>query len=720
MKENSLLRCVFLFFSILQLQSLTASAKDFFIGNVSNKELNINSYNFQNKKFSSDNVQQVTKRPYDVLRYDLYLDWYNLMKDPKAMDSLSRVWLGINKITVRIQQDNFNLVELDARDLVIDSVFVEFDNFKQKITPTPQIANRRLNIGLPKNLNSGDSAVVTVFYKYARNIPEENYRGFFLYPKGKFVGRLPAPFYDSVFVEERIAYTMSQPNDARFWLPSNDNPYDKADATITVRVPKEYTVASNGILNKVENEGDSAKVYYWESDKPIATYLMAVTASIFYRYSDWYRKITNPLDSIEVPYYVWEKDYLSTKTDGSEYNAKNTFKPTVKMLEFYSNIFGEYPFAKYGTVVLMPFHYGGMEHQTITSLNRALLRQNAQFVVAHELAHQWIGNYVTCASWDDIWFNEGGATWSEALWAEYLWGKPGYDLFILSSRRRYLRDGGLNLPPIYGLPINTIFGDYSVLVYQKASWIYHMLKEFVGDTLFFKTLRSFFDKNKFNSIQNEDFINHFKENIQNSPIDFDKFFEQWLFKAGHPIFSISSSINHFKNDSGFHNANITILQTQIGANVPEVFQSPVRLIFKSGDSIHKQIFYIKERFETFSTALPFFPDSIFVDTTYVLCEQFESTLYVYDNNVKIDVELNSDFFEGANSLCLTITTPFSSSFQVSIYDVKGNLVAKPQIFELGQGIHKILVFKGLDFAPGLYLIKVSNGSFQKVIPYLNL
>ncbi|MFN3781107.1 MAG: M1 family metallopeptidase, partial [Candidatus Kapaibacteriota bacterium] len=462
------------------------------------------------KNFSSEAVLGLTKKPYDVLEYDLFLDWYNVMKNPSSMDSIDRVWWGRNIIALKSLEPNLELIELDAVELFIDSVFVEIHNQKTKVFPTPKISNGKLRVSLPTKLNLDEVCKVTIYYTYARNIPESNYRGFFLYPKGKFVGRLPAPFYDSVFVEERIAYTMSEPEDARYWLPCNDAPYDKADAKITVRVPKDYLVASNGYLSEVATDGDTAKIFFWVSDKPLTTYLIAVTASKYVMFDDWYRKVTSPQDSVEIKYFVWEKDYKATKTDGSEYNAKNTLQTTPKMMEFFSKIFVEYPFIKYGIVALMPFHFGGMEHQTITSINRVWLRQNVQFGLAHELAHQWIGDLVTCATWNDIWFNEGGATWSEALYAENLWGKSGYDYFILSARREYLRKGGIELPAIYGLPTNTIFGDYAVLVYQKSSWVFHMLKENLGDSLFFRIFRKFLVDYAYKSITTGELINYFK------------------------------------------------------------------------------------------------------------------------------------------------------------------------------------------------------------------
>ncbi len=659
----------------------------------------------------------IIPRPYDVIMYDLFLDWYNVLKNPTGIDSLNKIWYGLNKVKIRIQQDNLDEIELDASNLVIDSVSVIYKNQPYKISPTPKISNRLLKIFLPFQTLKEDTLIVSIAYTYARNLEFKDYRGFYLYPKGMYVGSLPAPFYDSIFVEDRLAYTMSEPEDTRFWMPSNDAPYDKAEERITVRVPNGYTVASNGFLDKIEKSGDTAEIFFWIGDKPIATYLMSVTASKYVKYSDWYRNSINPTDSVEVQYYVWEKDFLSTKTDGSEYNARNTFANTVSMIEFFSQIFVEYPFIKYGMVAIMPFNFGGMEHQTITSINRVWLRLNSQFGIAHELAHQWIGDLVTCATWNDIWFNEGGATWSEALWAEKLWGKSGYNTLLLNSRAKYLRDGGYNLPAIYGLPTNTIFGVYSTLVYQKASWVYHMLKNLVGDSTFFAILRGIFRDRAYQSIETQDLVNYFTEKLPNPPIDFETFFNQWIFQPGHPVYTISSSIHSFQNDSGYYNANITLSQVQNQPNVPEVFQTPIRLAFFKDDSILYKTFINNQRTQTYSFALPFFPDSVIIDTTYTLCEVTGIFLSVENNQ--------PDDFEGVapnptsltNINRLTFYAPQSNHYTIQIFDALGRPIETIYEGSLEKGT-QIIPFSVDKLPVGLYLINCYSRTSNKTFPFL--
>lgn len=698
-------------FSSLQLygikHSIFLSEKEFFhFGKIPTQY----SHYFGNPGQKFNSVTSLVVRPFNVLSYELYLDWYNPLVRESSIDSIDKIWYGINKITLVSTAETFNKIELDVSNLLIDSVSIFLENEWQKLEPTPKILNKKLSIALPSQARQSDTILLKIWYTYARNIGYGQYRGFYLYPKGMYVGTLPAPFYDSVYVEEKLAYTMSEPEDARFWMPCNDAPYNKADAKISVRVPKGYIVASNGYLENATPEGDSATIFHWVSDKPITTYLMSVTASKYVIFFDWYKKVTNPNDSIQVQYYVWEKDYNSTKTDGSQYNSRNTFQTTVSMMEFFSKVFIEYPFIKYGMVVLMPFNFGGMEHQTMTSINRVWLRNNTQFGIAHELAHQWIGDLVTCATWDDIWFNEGGATWSEALYAEHLGGLSSYNTFKLSARDYYLKKGGLNLPAIYSLPINTIFSSNAVLVYQKASWIYHMLQKTLGDTLFFQTFRSFLNEYSFKSIETKDFIEYLKNHISNPPIDFDTFFGQWLFRPGHPVFTLNAEINAYPNDSNYHNAKISLLQIQNGNNIPEVFITPVNIIFKSGEKEYSALLLDTSRVQQFSIALPFFPDTIAIDTTFILCEVSDIFLSVRNEN-----NLNKDriYPNPANPSSLVSVeffSPYSDFGELVVYDLLGNRIQK--IFEGPiQSGDNIFTFKANEFASGIYQIRF-NGKLK--------
>lgn len=579
-------------------------------------------------------------RPYDVLHYDIYLDWYDMMNKPMKLDSNGFgylesddvVWTGRNKITIRIDTAELRVIELDSRELEVLNVFVNNKNANYQLTSN----YIRINLDEPAKLN--DIVEITIEYRHVRYNGQLGYLGFHLYPKRQFIGLIPVPPNDSVFIEERIAYTMNEPQNARYWLPCNDVPHDKATVTMKVRVPEGYSVASNGLLKEII-KNDTAWIHHWHSSDVMTTYLIHAAASIFTEWSNWYKKVTNPQDSIEIKYYVWKKDYEATKTDQSQYNALWTFEQNTEQIKAFATAFGEFPFEKYGIVSLQPFSYGGMEHQTITSINRVWLRQNARWGLAHELAHMWLGDLVTCKTWNDIWVNEGGATWSEALWTEYVSNHIGYLWDMLNKRGAYLRAGGNKLPPIYGLPINTIFGQYAVLVYQKSSWIYHQLRMILGDDIFFPALRSLLAKYAHTSINHQDYIKSFTEDVPDSPIDFETYFNQWLMKKGHPLLELNVTTNFNGNNN--YLAHVSVTQTQDADEISDIFVVPVRIAFEDGEGLFfADTLWQRERTVSKTFEVPFFPKNIYIDTTFTLCEVTNIITNIKESNQSSEYEIS--------------------------------------------------------------------------------
>ncbi len=643
-------------------------------------------------------LSAIVHRTYDVLKYDLYMDWNDVLLR-KGVDSASRVWRGSNKITVRIDSANVKYLEFDAENLQIQSVMVK--NFN--ITPIPQPVKGLLRINLPSTSNTGDTVDVTINYQYIGKTD----LGFYLNPEKQYVGLLPNG--DSVFVEARLAYTMSEPQDARFWMPCNDAPHDKAIATISVRVPKDFTAVSNGLVYKVDDMNDY-KVFTWKDNTPIATYLMAVTASKFATFSHWYKKVTNPKDSIEIQYYIWQKDYDATKTDQTQYNAHNTFLPVVDMVTTYANKFIEYPFIKYGMVAIQPFSFGGMEHQTITSINRVWMRTADQFGVAHELAHQWLGDLITCATWKDVWINEGGATWSEGLWAEKLWGSPGYMDRMYWKRFEYMRAGGLSLPAIYDLPVNTIFGDNYILVYQKASWVYHQLRTMLGDSVYFPVLRKMLNKYAYKSIESEDFKNHFVNEVKNPPISLTTYFDQWLKHPGHPVFDIAVVSTKSGQD---YNQSITINQVQKGPDIPASFETVVRMLFWGNNgTLTMDTLVVKQGSENFNVVLPFIPDSVKLDSSFSMFEIKTLLTTVQEDKGGSQIqkmEIRPNPASGDDVTYVLIPVKHSGICNIDLYDNLGNKLRNIYNSQLDEGTYKFSI-PTESLPSGVYRIIYRNAS----------
>ena len=213
--------------------------------------------------------------------------------------------------------------------------------------------------------------------------------------------------------EVPLIYSLAEPYLARDWWPSKDRPDDKADVRLSVDAPEELVVVSNGLqVERVASPGAPDRaVTTWESRYPISTYLVSIAATNYETWTDVYQTLS-PLDGapadVPVTYWAWPE-----KAD----EAREDWSVTVPMMDFFGDAYGEYPFweEKYGHAMIRMS--GAMEHQTATSYGAALVRGDHRydFVVAHELAHQWWGDLVGPTSFDSIWLNEGFASWAEAL-----------------------------------------------------------------------------------------------------------------------------------------------------------------------------------------------------------------------------------------------------------------------------------------------------------------
>lgn len=381
------------------------------------------------------------------------------------------------------------------------------------------------------------------------------------------------------FDGEPVIYTLSEPTYAPTWWPCKDLTTDKFTHEMEVTVPSELTVATNGTLMETEKHGDGNKTFYWKSTYPITTYLVSLAIGKYDQWSDTYTSLDG---SKEMPVIYYAYPSYTEK-------AKKDWKITVKMIEFYSELFGEYPFIdeKYG-MVMFGWFSGAMEHQTLTSMGYTLVTGDGayEYVIAHELAHQWYGDAVSPESWKDIWLNEGFASYSEALWEEHLNGKEALEKYMVKE------DYGYFLGTVYD-PKGFIFGS---TVYQKGSWVLHMLRGVVGDSTFFKILRTYYDKYKYKTANTYQF-QEVCENI--SGIDLDFFFDQWVLKGtGRPEYEFSWKVEDFQGqkDTDFYTLRINVEQKQKDY---DVFKMPIRFKVKTETGDEEILFYNDKKEQQF-------------------------------------------------------------------------------------------------------------------------
>jgi aminopeptidase N len=319
-----------------------------------------------------------------------------------------------------------------------------------------------------------------------------------------------------VFFSGLKAAISNQPSFAQKWFPCKDIPSDKATASINITVADTLSVASNGILKNIIHNTDRTKTFRWETNYPIATYLISFAVGNYISSEDIYTSIGGR--DLRVNYFVFP-EYLE--------KSKEDFRNTKKMLKFMEDMFGEYPFIeeKYG-IALVPGELM-MENQTISYIKEDLITGTGeveQFLI-HEMAHQWFGNMLTPKNWQHIWLNEGFATYIQALYYEYYLGKKWYhhiiNSFLEAEDGKYA--GSLLLKS------DTSFSDmFSERIYYKGAIVLHMLRNIVGDSSFFSILKNYSANPayKYSNVTTEDFIVEC-EKVHGNKLDW--FFNQWVY-----------------------------------------------------------------------------------------------------------------------------------------------------------------------------------------------
>jgi aminopeptidase N len=485
------------------------------------------------------------KRPYDVLGYKLLLDWRPVFK------TKATVFNGVSEITVSLSTDTITEIALDDIDLKVDSISI---NGLQYPPPGQNIGDSILRIPLPKDLrHKGATVLLRIAYTHTNpETPVGVLAGFLFYPKGTFGGLRyrydTAGFYrvDSEFVQEDLAYTMSESQDARRWMPCNDEPYDKANSEISIIVPSTYSAQSNGTLQSVDTNADGSLTFHWKSDRPVSTYLMCASASKWTEWRDYYHRVSKPADSVPLLFFAWPQDYDGT--GGTPYNGRNAYRNTAKMLEADSRAFGEYPFKQYGQINVQPFYWGGMEHQTMTANSRSVMDSSYpdESTIAHELFHQWFGDKTTCETWADIWLNEGFATFGQMFWEESAHGPDAYNSIMRNFASGYLNSNLAFInAPIYNPPVyqDQWATNYVANTYYKAGCVLHMLRRVLADdTLFYNTLRDYSAAYAYTTANTFQFRNFIQDRDgSRSPIDLFEFINQWILGPGFPNYAIAWS-----------------------------------------------------------------------------------------------------------------------------------------------------------------------------------
>ncbi len=368
-------------------------------------------------------------------------------------------------------------------------------------------------------------------------------------------------------------HTQGQPETNRFWFPGHDFPNERLATELIVTVPDGYTVSSNGELRD-EVVRNGRRTFHWALDKPHAMYLVTMIVGKFDVVD-----VARPNDRVSMPVYV---------PPGQASHVRRTYENTPKMIEVYERLLDEpYPWPRYAQLVVWNFGAGGMENTSATTMydtavfdEIAMEDADLDGLIAHELAHQWFGDYLTCNSWEHIWLNEGFATYLESLWLEE---RDGYDRGYLydtwiNMRGAARRDRVPSRDPLgrAGMVSNMYAHPDDVFrkpsnPYPKGASTLQMLRAKLGDEAFFAGLRSYVDEYKLGTVR----THHFQEELEKaSGLDLQRFFDQWTVRPGTPQVTAKADW-----DERTKSLKIVVEQTQpISPEIPAfAFDLPVMI-----------------------------------------------------------------------------------------------------------------------------------------------
>ncbi len=477
-------------------------------------------------------INYVRSRDVDIkhLAIDVRFDW-----DKEQVIGTTTVNLAPFK--------ELNKFSLDAAQMTIKSV--TFPNGTAlKFSYDGKKENDNLEILLDRRYKRGEDLSVKIDYvtNYVNKADADTAIGSF----GRGV-RFIKPTADNPNKPRQI-WSQGETEFNRYWFPSYDSPNDFRTTELRATVQKPFTVVSNGKLIDTKDNGDNTRTFYWKMDVPYANYLTSIVVGE-------YAEVKNG-NYLDIPVFAY--GYPNETKEVAE-----TTKRVPAMIKFFSEKTGvKYAYPKYSQTMVEDFG-GGMENISATTQieemihdERELLDEDSDSLQSHELAHQWFGDYVTTREWSDIWLNESFATYFQALWDEE---SKGRDFFLYSdvrsNQQSYLDTWNQgNRRPIvtkYYANKDAMFDSYA---YPRGGAVLHMLRKHLGEENWWKAINHYLVSNAHQPVSTEDFRIAVEESTGQS---MDWFFDQWLYKMGHPIFEVTQNYNNAKKQ-----LSLNVKQTQ--------------------------------------------------------------------------------------------------------------------------------------------------------------
>jgi len=605
-------------------------------------------FEFEKSAFDQQQTESAASSWFDVTYYGLNLD---ISTSPDFLK-------GDVTIAGICRQDNSQLLVLDLMNTMhIDSIQVNGRacSFLQQTSS--------FNITLDHSYQSGEVISAIVYYE-GEPVPT----GFGSF---EFDSHQGVPW----------VFSLSEPYGARDWWPCKNTQSDKADsADIIVTCDSTFKVGSEGILVSTDNHNDGRTTYHWRERYPISSYLISIALTNYVQFSNWFRYSNT--DSMEVRNYVLPEDYPA---------ALQSLPRVVDMLTIYSNLFGLYPFIKekYGHA---EFSSGGMEHQTMTSLGTF-----DEQTIAHELAHQWFGDKITCRTWSDIWLHEGFAVYCTALYLEKEYGTSSYwDFINLLQGNAIAGEGFVGEPDTTNA--QTLF-NYS-LVYAKGAFVLHMLRHVLGDTVFFNAIRAYSMQPslQYSTATTKD-LQTACETVSGKNLEY--FFQEWIYGENYPVYQYL-----WDWKSAGDSSTVTINLTQApGRHSPDFFTMPIDVRILSSLKDTTIVVFNNAQNQTFAVRFPVRPTSVLLDPDGWILKLIYPAYEVPPSNYSLEQNYPNPF-NGSTTIKYQLS--HSVNVTLKVYDLLGRNVATLVNERQIPGSYEYSL-SGQRLASGMYVYQLTAG-----------
>lgn len=594
---------------------------------------------------SASSIQNLRVNP-NTLNYDVTYHELRFTVDP---NNTTPFISGVVKTTFRAMA-NMNSVTFDmATALVVSSVTMNSSNL------TFNQSNYELNITLPSTLTTGNSA--TLIITYAGSPPQA---------EGAFTRSLHSGI--------PVIYTLSEPFGARDWWPCKQDLNDKIDSfDIYITCPSAYIGVSNGLLQSQTTSGGNITRHF-KHNYPIPAYLISLNVTNYTTYN-----IQAGLGTAQNPFFPIN-NYLYP--EGNTAAVQTAINQTVPVMNVFEQKFGFYPYRneQYGHV---QFGWnGGMEHTTMSSMGSW-----GRSLIAHELAHQWFGDKITCGTWRDIWLNEGFAEYLSGLVVESLDGVPSFISWKANKINNITSatNGAVYLTETEALNVNRIFS--SRLTYNKGSMVVHMLRWKMGDANFYQAVQNYLnDSNLAYGYAITTDLKAKLEAVHGSNLD--EFFNDWVYNQGYPTYNITAQ------NLGAGQAKIIVNQTQSDPSVT-FFEMPLEIrLSGAGGLTHDVVVEHTTNGQEFIVSVPFVVTGVTFDPNkHIISRNDVATLA----SNSFDLEQTISVYPNPANDELHLMMPTSVQLEkVEIYNPLGQLVGQKtdhdfSISELASGIHLLKI-----------------------------